>query len=411
MTGGNLVVISLGAKDVYLSGNPQTTYFKSIYKRHTPFAIYRKELNCEGVPKFGNKVTYNFGNDGDLFKNIHLELEVPGLKQVQNSSTYVGFVNSFLATTIDYIEITFDVQIIDKIYGQQLDIANELYLEEGKRIGQDNMMGKYQSNLSLQTNATNDNYFFTIDIPFWFKENCMAVPLIALQYTEVKVNIQFKKALACVVSDVSLENVLDKSDEQWEISACRLYSDYITLSPEERKFFAQKNHEYLITQHQYNNDFITSNTINKTINLSFENPIRYLHWVIQNIPTTNTDISSATGNKWNVYEATGGGTSMSSAILRLNGMNYQDSMNYNYYLNMIPYQYFNNIPRKYIYSYSFSLDPLNWKPSGQVNFSKFDKKELIITTPAISNDRRVNIYATNYNVLRIASGIGSLAFT
>lgn len=412
MAGGNLVVISLGAKDIYLTGNPQTTYFKSIYKRHAPFAICRKELNCEGVPTFGNKATYNFGNNGDLFKNLHIEFEVPGLQQVQEGSSYVGFVNSFLANVIEYIEITFNGQIIDKIYGQQLDFMNELYLEEGKRLGQDIMMGKYQSNFSLQTNALDDSYFFSIDIPFWFNGNsCMAIPLLALQYTEIKVNIQFREALGSVVSDVSLTSVLDKTGARWEITNCRLYADYITLAPEERAFFANKPHEYLITQHQFNEDFIEAGVTNKTVNMTFEHPVRYFHWVIQNNPVVNTDISSVAGNKWSVYEATGGGTSLEEATLRLNGVDYQNRMKYHYYLSMMAHQYFKNNPRKYVYSYSFALHPLQWKPSGQVNFSKFDKKELILNTPVSENDRRINIYATNYNVLRIASGLGTLAFT
>jgi hypothetical protein len=410
MTGGNLVVISLGAKDIYLTGNPQTTYFKSIYKRHTPFATYRQELTSEGVPAFGTKSTFNFGSNGDMFKKLHLELEVPGLKQVQEGSTYVGFANSFLTTIIDYIEIVFNGHIIDRIYGQQLDIINEIYLEEGKRLGQDFMMGKFQTNYSLISNATNDNYIFSLDIPFWFKENHCAVPLVCLQHTEIKVNIQFRPALACVVSDVSLTNVLDKNGDPWKMTNCRLYTDYITLSPEERNFFVSKKHEYLITQHQFNNDYISSDATNKTIQLSFEHPIRHLHWVIQNIPTIDTDLSSVTGNKWSVYEATGGGTSMNNASIRLNGIDYQKVMNYQYYLFITSYDYFNNMPRKYIYNYSFSLDPLDWRPSGQVNFSKFDKKELVVTTPNSNNDRIINIYATNYNVLRIASGIGSLAF-
>jgi hypothetical protein len=411
MTVGNLVIISEGAKDHYLSGNPQTTFFKSVYKRHTRFVMYKKNISSETNPDFGKKVSFKVQHVGDLLSGLYLDITLPALQQVQEGSTYVGYVNSFMASVIEYAEITFNGRVIDRIQGQYLDIRNEIYYDEGRRACHDIMLGKYQAETSLQTNALASKTI-AIEIPFWFTDGShFSLPLIAMKYTEIMINIKFRDSLSSVVSDVQLTQVLDSDGSALSMTNCNLRGDFITLDKEERKLFASKPIEYLIYQHQFNEEFVDANITDVKMNLSFEHPIRFMTWVIQDVPTKNTLLTSTTGNKWVKYDKpTTGGSPLVSAELRFDGKPFQDSLNYFYYLQVEPFKRFINCPRKYIFTYSFALNPIDWKPSGHMNFSKIDKKILQLTLDTHTTSKVINVYANNYNVLRIVSGQAGLAF-
>jgi hypothetical protein len=412
MTTGNLVIISRGAKDRFLTGNPQTTFFKSVYKRHTHFVLYKKALTCEAVPDFGKKVSFKVDPVGDLISGLYIDITLPALQQVQNSSTYVGYVNSFMASAIEYVEILFNGKLIDRIRGQYLDIKNELFYDEGRRFAHDKMLGKYQSEVSLETNALASKTI-AVEIPFWFTDGShFALPLIAMQYTDIIINVKFRDALSCVVSDVELTSVLDSGGSPLSMTNCNMRADFITLDQQERKVFATQKHEYLIYQHQFNEEFVGPNITDVKMNLSFENPIRFMTWVIQEIPTKNTQLTSTSGNKWTKYsDPITGGSPLDSAEIKFNGTPYQERLNYFYYLHLSPFKYFINSPRKYIFTHSFSLNPIDWKPSGQINFSKIDKKMIHFILNTHTNSKVINVYANSYNVLRIISGIAGLAFT
>jgi hypothetical protein len=411
MTVGNLQILYSGQEDLFLTGNPQKTFFKNTYKRHTKFSIITREARNDGEAKFGNKAHFKIDKEGDLLKNIYLQLKVKGLQQEQEGSTYVGYVNSFLPSIIEYVDIMFNSQKIDRIYGTQLDIYNELYNNEGMRKTDDIMIGKYQSNVSLQTNALDIMSVFQIRLPFWFtKEAGLSIPLISLQYTDISIHVKFRDRLSSVVSDVQLTNVLDYEGNTFDIDECSIFSDYIILDKEERKIFSSKTHDYLIQQHQYNEDFVDQTTNNFNMNLSFEKPVSYLVWVIQDKPRTNTNFDLSGANKWVRYcNNTQTDSPLNTAEIKLNGLVYEEEKDYRHYL-FINSKKFKNSPRKYIYSVLFSLNPTDWSPSGHLNFSRFDKKELILKLNQHSYDKKIMVFASNYNILRIKSGLAGLAF-
>lgn len=405
---GNLQIISRGEEDVYLTGNPQFTYFKTAYKKHAMFSIQKMEVCDSTNVRFGGNIRYRINKSGDLLKNVFLELKIKGLKQDQGGASYVGFTNSFFTSLVEYIDLDINGQKIDRIEGTFIDIYNELFLNQGKRIGHDNMIGKYENSTAIQYNALDDDYTFYLPIPFWFCENIgSALPLIALQHSEITINVKLREAKEVVKSDVVLSSILDKEGGTLDIESLKLYGNYVNLDTTERKLFAESSHSYVITQHQVNKDIVKSTSNEKTLNLSFKHAIRYLTWVVRDQVSVNT----STGNEWANYSLSSGLNPVLSASVRINGMYHVEISEGDYYVKMIPYEYFKNNPRKYVHSYSFALDPTDWKPSGHFNFSKVDKKELSLTLRSHTNDQEVLVYAENYNILRIKSGLAGLSFT
>ena len=407
MVTGNLQLTSTGSADRILTGNPQFTFFKAIYKRHTKYSTNTIEVSESTSCRFGSSVRFKINKNGDLLKNVFLELKVNGLDQTQGGASWVGFTNSFLPSLIEHMELHINEQRIDRINGEFLDIYNEIMLSQGKRIAHDNMIGKYENPLAVQTNAVNNEYTFYLPIPFWFCENISAsLPLIALQHSDIYINIKLRESKELVKSDVQLSSITDINGKKFEIQSLKMFGNYIILDAPERRLFASKSHEYLITQHQNVVDYVKSGNVTKIVNLPLRHSIKYITWVIRNQFPCDT----LNGNNWTNYKKTDGSNPLVTAKLKFNGMDYINDMDTDYYTKVVPYYYFPNNPRKYINIYSFSEKPHCWKPSGHYNFDTVDDSDLILTLNEHTNNKEILVFAENYNVLRISSGIAGLAF-
>jgi hypothetical protein len=189
------------------------------------------------------------------------------------------------------------------------------------------------------------------------------------------------------------------------LKAASLYVDYIYLDTDERRRFAQVSHEYLIEQLQFTGDESISSTSNK-IKLNFNHPCKELVWVVQ------PDGNLTTGDLFD-YTDSDSVNCTESAKLQLNGHD-RFSERFGKYFNLVqPYQHHTNVPKAGINVYSFGLKPEEHQPSGTCNMSRIDNATLQLTTTsnAVSADAKVRVYATNYNVLRIMSGMGGLAYS
>lgn len=188
---------------------------------------------------------------------------------------------------------------------------------------------------------------------------------------------------------------------------CSLYVDYIYLDTDERRRFAQVSHEYLIEQLQFTGQETTSTTSN-SFRLNFNHPVKYLVWVTQ--PAAN--VASNVNELTNYTDSTGYGGSdpLSTALLQLNGHDRFRTRNAAYFNLVQPYQHFTRNPAVGIYVYSFALKPEDHQPSGTVNMSRIDNATLQLTlASAVSTN--IRIYAVSYNVLRVMSGMGGLAYS
>ena len=386
--------ITDGAQDIYLTGNPQITFFKVVYRRHTNFALESIQQTFNGTVDFNRKVTCTVSRNGDLIHRTYLQVTLPAL--TVGSGKTVKWVEKVGHALIDYVNIEIGGQEIDRHYGDWLNIWNELTQTAEHMDGHDVLIG---NTTGLKDNADTSTPETVLYIPlqFWFCRNPgLALPLIALQYHEVKFNISFRPANELIITsdgnDISPTPVMGDS---------ALWIDYIYLDTDERRQFAQVQHEYLIEQLQYTGAESYSNSTIKS-KLSLNHPCKELVWVLQ------LD-SNAVAKKWFDYTSSDADI-LKSGKLQLNGHDRFDERDAKYFGVVQPYQHHTNIPQTGVYVYSFALNPEQHQPSGTVNMSRIDNATLLLNLNS-SAAVQLRTYATNYNVLRIMAGMGGLAYS
>jgi hypothetical protein len=422
MSGGLMQIVAYGAQDVYLTGNPQITYFKVVYRRHTNFACESIEQTFNGTADFGRKVTALISRSGDLIGRVYLQATLPAISN-GSSIRWVDHVGHHL---IKQVEVEIGGQRIDRQYGDWLQIWYELTCGMDKRHflghGYDDMIGHGDAanGTSLQHwGPSHAESTLFVPLQFWFCRNVgLALPLIALQYHEVKINLEFRAFSELVIagSTASAESLASAS----------LWVDYVYLDTEERRRFAQVSHEYLIEQLQFTGEESVTGTSAK-LKLSFNHPVKELVWVAQRDVVIDGDNNQA-GNQWSNYttvtaDDTANAADPSSdsaralnnvdgAKLQLNGQD-RFAFRTGRYFNLVqPYQAHTNIPESPgINVYSFALKPEEHNPSGSANFSRIDNATLNLTMNANTGSCKVRVYGINYNVFRIMSGMGGLAYS
>tara|TARA_Y100000590_G_C15689213_1_gene1002780 strand:+ start:657 stop:2000 length:1344 start_codon:yes stop_codon:yes gene_type:complete len=446
MGGGLIQLVAYGAQDVYLTGNPQITFFKVVYKRHTNFSTELIPQVFNGNPDFGQKINCTIARKGDLLHRIYLYVEI------ETSANYdindILYENTF--GFIDNIELEIGGQVIDKQYGDWLNIWTSLTHNIDKISGLYNLIKpsyRYQDEFNSNNVRKVNQGRFYIPLQFWFnKDPGLALPLVALQYHEIKLTVTMGKEINVRKS----YNVQDKSTYPLNLTDAYLYCEYIYLDTDERRRFCKTSHEYLIEQVQFNGkQIVNSNTTISRIELNFNHPVKELIWVIQDqyadsenidreflIPTSS-GITTDNNIIFNYSRGCGSieGSNiaikdqMDSAVLQLNGIDRFKRRDGFYFRQVQRYQYHTGLfYNPYIYMYSFGLNPEGHQPSGTLNFSRVDSAILNMTlTSSISalNDgslqsdtktankvpRRVRVYGINYNILRIMSGMAGLAYS
>ena len=404
MTGGLLQLAFKGPQDIYLTGNPQMTFFKSVYKQHSNFTKDTQLLQFENDIKLGTNHYCVIKRYGDLLSNLYLYIELPEITSADSNETWKGYVNGVGYSIIKSVSLDIGGLIIDKLDYTWLDIYNELYDQKS-----DDLIGKFNTDISLQENSNSKKLY--IPLKFWFTKNPgLSIPLIALQYHEIKINIEFKNWNEIIKSNIS--NFITTNTK---IKA-HIIADYIHLDDNEKKFFTATNHEYLIEQLQILSEYdITNNTTTAKVPLDFSHPIKEIVWVIAD--NINHSQNTKTGNNWLSYTSISSsyGDTFTTAKITMNGLDRTNDMSCEYYRQVIPYESYNYLPRKYIYCYSFSLNPTQFQPSGSCNYSKINKSYLHINFNSINNiggttNGRIKIYGTNYNILSIKQGMGGVLF-
>lgn len=299
MGGGLMQLVAYGAQDIYLTGNPQITFFKVVYRRHTNFSMEAIEQTFNGTADFGKRVTCTVSRNGDLIHRIYLQVTLPSVESTV-SSQFFRWVNYVGHMLIKQVEVEIGGQRIDKHYGDWLNVWNELTCPCGLKSGYDNMVGNTVALTGTGLQCTEATTLY-VPLQFWFCRNPgLALPLIALQYHEVKINLEFRPknelyvttgtSSPCGVSTSGLDAFCVPSLEY-----ASLYIDYIYLDTDERRRFAQTSHEYLIEQLQFTGDESTVNT-NVKVKLNFNHPCKELVWVVQ-----RDDVVKMGYNQWNNY--------------------------------------------------------------------------------------------------------------
>ena len=277
MGGAILQLAAKGVQDKYLIGNPQITFFKTVYRRHTNFSI--DTINCVFNNKvdFGLKTSCIIPNKGDLISNIYVKINLKQLKQDCNNNVYAYWINSIGHALLSEIEIKIGGLLIDKHYSEWMEVWGELTQNEEKRTGYFEMIGKITDGLStMNKEKFKGPLQLYIPLNFWFCKNIgVALPLISLQYHEVEIVIKLRPFNECYItsngSTINNNNYINMS----------LLIDYIYLDMDERKKFAQNNHEYLIEQTQFINYSIINISNNVSIPITFNHPVKEIIWFLR----------------------------------------------------------------------------------------------------------------------------------
>jgi hypothetical protein len=536
MGGGLLQLVAYGAQDIYLTGNPQMTFFKVAYRRHTNFSMESIQQTFNGDSDLGGSAVATISRNGDLISRIYIE-----------HTSFFAHVGDSDGDHVPVLRERFGDSLIKEckleIGGQEIDKHNALWNRVYSDLTEFNPSGHFGGNLTEggsgaprevtgngtlrqlmsgvglcthSNDATNRLLFchfantaavngiiyddtnsghitigkMIIPLNFWFCRNPgLALPLIALQYHEVKLHFEFEheNKLLCATNDETFSGndagEIYKYDKHGDHSVTNsLWVDYIYLDTDERRRFAQVSHEYLIEQVQYKTDTLTSP--GSTVDLHFNHPVKELIWCSKSVGVkgrnnTTSNLATGTGGR---NDPTSGEVSLDKMdgewTLKLNGHERFEPRDTKYFTRTQVWQhhtgygalptislirtdfetldignddsaaqeqrkvfdydgstsdgestYAEGVGTDSIAVYSFALEPEEHQPSGTCNFSRIDSAQLVGTNLKIAQmgedtgphkpdsldnnnfKMELHIFAVNYNVLRIMSGMGGLAYS
>jgi hypothetical protein len=417
MGGGLMQLVAYGAQDIYLTGNPQITFFKVVYRRHTNFAMEAVEQTMNGSSAYGGKAVATVSRNGDLVGRMYVEHNVT--VPVSAASSTVDTANNYGHALLREVTCEIGGQEIDKQTGRWMQIWSDLtefnptaavaesnVTNAAKHFGEDGgtlfqrMTGTGKGDSTGIAVAATTRMF--VPLQFWFNRNPgLALPLIALQYHEVKVTVQFEEQ-AKLIRESGANALTDLEFKLW--------ADYIYLDTDERRRFAQVSHEYLIEQVQ-TQDFSMTTAKKSSHNLTFNHPVKELVWQVSDA-TNNGDLSGGDGSASTL--ASGIQMTAGKVGLKLNGHDRFAERDIKYFTRAQVWQHHTGNPGTVasdsVAVYSFALKPEEHQPSGTCNFSRIDNAQLVANITGTNADN-LHVYAVNYNVLRVMSGMGGLAYS
>ena len=412
MGGGLMQLVAYGAQDVYLTGQPQITFFKALYKRHTNFAMENVEQTIDGAPVANGKSMVTIERQGDLVQQIYLEFDA----DVHNAELSV--IPWLAEDAVADIELTIGGQKIDKQYARWWRIYSEMNYDNAKKAN-------YSKLTNVDTNGAGTNAKIYLPLIFFFNRNSgLALPLIALQYQEVKLEFTWSANF-----NVNTNGGYSQSPRCW--------ANYIYLDTDERRIFADKPHEYLIETVQHTGAETVSAGSTHNIRLNYNHPVKeLLWWFPKSITATDKDYQNPTSKAitFVTQPAVGeqqphlssgvvrllatehaGETAdgpMESFYLQLNGTERFKSQSGKYFNSVQPYQTHSGCPMPGLYSYSFALEPEKHQPSGTCNFSRVDTATATLKMKSTATDNtNMYMFAHGYNVLRVQNGTCGLAYS
>jgi hypothetical protein len=474
-------MVSLGLADGVLTAKPVITYWRHVIKRYTNFALEAHDLDFnQGQPQFGSNPSCNLDRIGDLVYWMYVRIDLPGIgleqagaivppttKDASGNSIQPYWTHAVGQALIEKTAFFIGGQCIDEIMGEFMYIWEELSGAPGKRLAE--MTGKFDALLSLQILSRQPRILY-VPLYFWFTLNSgLALPLVSLQFHSVKVSVKFRDYLSllkltCAAiaapHNFTLASIRNRAlfRPSYYIGAAQPPADlstltasamtaqilvtYVYLDQNERAKFAEGAFESVIPQHQAQTA-PTEQTVSgvgavgvdklQSIDLNFNHTVMELFWVVRlRIHEGFTSVTNPCTNLYNEWFNFGGPNDfvttlpidpVKSARLLLNNANRWEKREGRYFRLVQPYQHHTNIPDKFIYSYSFALQPQDIQPSGTCNFSRIDSTKLEIELdgrvfygPSIAAGTDGNsavttlVYARNWNVLRFKYGLGGLRF-
>jgi hypothetical protein len=417
---------SSGPQEKFFTLDPDYSYFLESFKKHTNFSNQYVDLDPENEADFGSTVKFRIPqNQGDLLKTLSLKVTLP---EINTSS--VCYIESAGHALIEHVDLIIGGKVIQRLTSDYLQIYSEHFVTQTKQNALEELIGKFpertafrrvSNRLIVARNAlgnTEDVSFF-VDLPFYFYNHPeLAIPLCAINRQEVEVEFKLRAAQEIVIRIDGAYG--DITQETLKIKDFQLCTEVVHLDCEERIRFQKTKRDYLITQIQENIFDIASGVNTGKFKLDFINPVKELYFVIQRRGSVGTNefqfvtpfdydgILEETGNKYILWE------NLDHLALTLDGQEIitkdTGTMPFLKAVQAAIHHSKTQLIRRF-YSYSFALQPEEWYPTGQVNFSLVKEQILDLSlTPCIDFPRQVRVYAVNYNILRVGEGTAKTIF-
>ena len=423
---GELQLMSSGPQEKFFTLDPDYSHFLESFKKHTNFSNEYVDLDPENEADFGSIVKFKIPqNQGDLLKTLSLKVTLPSI-----TTSGVCYQESAGHALIEHVDLIIGGKVIQRLTSDWLQIYSEHFVTQTKQIALEELIGKFpertahrrvSNRLIVARNAlgnTQDISFF-VDLPFYFYNHPeLAIPLCAINRQEVEVEFKLRTAQEIVIQTNG--NKADISQETPKIKDFQLCAEVVHVDCEERIKMQKSRRDYLITQIQQNVFDIASVVNTGQFKLDFVNPVKELYFVIQRQGSVGTDefefvtpfdydgILEETGNKYILWE------NLDHLTLTLDGQEIitkdTGTMTFLKAVQAAIHHSKTQLIRRF-YSYSFALQPEEWYPTGQVNFSLVKEQILNLSlNPCTGYSRQVRVYAVNYNILRVGEGTAKTIF-
>jgi hypothetical protein len=406
---GQILLVYSGDDDQIFIGNPQTTFFKKGFRRHTNYSYEHITHTLRGSVKFGQTITFELTHVGDLLQNMYLHLILPSLEDDETEYNYTEATGHAI---IENIRFMLGEQTFDQFNGEYMELYNELNQTFSKRTAMDLLLSKTGYYDDAIPNRGEQNLW--IPLPFWFTRTpSSSLPISALGNSTIKVEIRLRK----FTDVVSGEEILScQKYPNKKITKCELVAKHYFLDTRERTTFISKPLEYCITQVQrFDNQNInnagqadatqcTINPVKANVDIPFKCLLKELFW------TVNTE-ANLDANKYFKYTNDNDVEIFRRGRIQINGEDIMNDMDKEYFTKIIPYELYSSVPHNRSFPiYTFCVDPIENNPTG--HFNLFMAKSLTIQMETAETDTKqfVNVYGTCYNVIRIHDGYAQMYF-
>lgn len=448
MPGGVLQLVATGSQDQYVTGAPEMSYFKSVYKRHTNFSMesLRQTFQTKPILSSGmSSSTCRIGRIGDMLQDVYFCFYLPDVyatfdkqfRWIRNLGQYMIYTYS----------IRLDTQLIDQGYGEWMHVWNELTAGTEKLPAYNTMIGNTEDIYNPVTGTprvviTNNQISYVqypvgapgtpsikgrriaIPLPFWFTRNpALALPLVALQYQFIDITIELrnldelyqlydpitnrwvsptKYKESHPSENVSISEFIQTNNIGFNAIDIDAYLEcnFIFLDNDERRSIASQQIDMLVERTYRTEKGGVANNMN--IDLFISNPVKELVWFARRADINDT-------NEW-INFTDKGNHIMQTAKLIWNGLDRIEEKEQYYFNKIQPYQHHTNSVIEGLYCYSFAIYPEKWQPSGSFNASAINKIQLYTTSAQVDVGYTYTVYTLYYNVFRVIGGTGGMVF-
>lgn len=469
MGGGLIQLIARGVQDIYLTDDPQITFFKMIYRRHTNFSVESRIQKFQSLPNFGETATCSISYSGDLVGRIILYVEIPSIPKFIESDNVkvVAWVKNLGYALVQDVSLYIGGKLIDKQYGEFMHIWTQMTCK------QKDSLSKMTGNIPKMYEFSNGKPGYALYIPleFWFCRNTgLYLPLVAMSSSDIKITVSFRKFEECC-------KIGPGHSIEIEENVCPfIRGDYIVHNGNygyitgfdfiKKRLYYIKLHKVNSLPHDEHNKIVSVHSPYKFVTAtgkesiehvslaykpSFVNSFLYVDYVYlenderlkyvrigheylieqvqfnQTLGITGSSVKMNLALKhpckafyWVVHSWPAPNDIFSyvnplkvdedlmiTGVLSINGQTRFGERGPEFFNLVEPYAHHSSGPTKGIYVYSPSMYPENHQPSSTLNMSKIDSANLILK---LNGGMRINVYTLSYNILRISFGMTSLAF-